>query len=437
MNRDSFRARPVGQLCLTAILVFYPSIVPAVDAHTFCPVQPEKPALKDYSVVYEGQKIDFCCEICMDAFSKNPRRYLANLAQSTSLGNGTSAGQTPSNQPTGPPHTHSRNYQASGKTWFISGLFSGLGKTNRVLLLLSVVSFTLLVLRRRYSRRQNLKPGVQKLLTLNTTMLVLFLSLAWMYYELREQHFLLVMKDNIHYTTYYDFGDPPVPVKPSVPKRIKATFYRGNDERSPLLFNGGNYRTCSFNISLHTDEGKEVHYGDDVSSRKLYVRAEIVRAANTPDFFFDDERMSNILFTKKADPFLGMMTPLDDGVPISNIERLRKWEALYPIGKVSDKGAQKFEGIVYVAEKRYYDNIWRQSKLAGTRFHYAIQFDLLVEEGRMSLSSDMWMGALYRTRRFSQWRLPLHEWFSHEPIPEISGKPTDDLKLLGVDEYAE
>ena len=45
------------------------------------------------------------------------------------------------------------------------------------------------------------------------------------------------------------------------------------------------------------------------------------------------------------------------------------------------------------------------------------------------------MGALYRTRKFPTWRVPMSEWFSHEPIPVLPGENTTDPELLGLPEH--
>ncbi len=425
-------------------LVFFAMLVlsldPALAKHSagsrHCPVQPEREALAEYSHVYQEQKVYFCCDVCLEAFKSKTELYTAALGrQSTATVNGS--------EPT--PSEISTDGQATGTQdeavdrW---GFISRLNTRSLILLSFSLSALLLLLIRKRYfisSRKETrISPrGVHVLLTMNVVSLALLIGTGWTWYVTREELQLVYLKDMIHYTTYYDFGDPPKPMRPETAKRISATFYRGNDERSPLLFNGGNYRTCTFRISLTTGNGKELDYGDVAADQELYLRAEIIRARNTPDFFFDDERMNNILLTRKADPFLGYKSPLADAVKLSTLKRLHHWEALYPIGKIPVNGKDKKESIVYIAEKRYLDSVWGDPKLIGTRFHYAIQFELFFEDGRLVPDSDLWMGALYRTRRFPQWKLPLKEWFSHELIPELPGKNTDDPKLLGIDEYAE
>jgi hypothetical protein len=116
---------------------------------------------------------------------------------------------------------------------------------------------------------------------------------------------------------------------------------------------------------------------------------------------------------------------------------MHEWEACYPIGKISSPEPSIKSGIIYVAQKRYMDDMLGRSRrrMIGARFHYAIQYRLCFRNGQITRESDIWMGALYRTRNFPAWRLPLSEWFSHEPIPVLPGKDTDDPKLLGTDEY--
>ena len=71
----------------------------------------------------------------------------------------------------------------------------------------------------------------------------------------------------------------------------------------------------------------------------------------------------------------------------------------------------------------------------GSRFHYGIRYQIEIEEGTLASSSDVYMGALYRTRKFPAWRLPMSEWFSHKPIPVLPGENTDDPELLGFPEH--
>ena len=73
------------------------------------------------------------------------------------------------------------------------------------------------------------------------------------------------------------FGYPPVPPRPNHPKRVSATYYRGNCERNKELFNGGNYLTATFRVALCDASRHPLEVGDAVSD-SLLVRIEIERA---------------------------------------------------------------------------------------------------------------------------------------------------------------
>jgi hypothetical protein len=261
------------------------------------------------------------------------------------------------------------------------------------------------------------------------------------------------LKDLLHFATYHDFGETPVPAKPPLPKRLKATLYRGNDERSPRLFNGGHYRTCTFHIALCDEAGREVAVGDqvgvghaarvppagpgshDAANRRLGVWLQIDRAPHTPDFFWTPDRMQRYFLTKRCDPFMGSEEPIADRVDLRTQQEMHRWSAWFPIGEAAgqpadDDGQQHLAGIIYVCEE-----FSTPQRMYGARMHYAIQYDILVRDGRIEEQSDLWMGALYRTRKVLQWRLPLEQWFSHEPIPELPKPSVNDPKLQGISDY--
>jgi YHS domain-containing protein len=411
-------------LLLILILIRSP-LAHAQPANGFCPVLKDRTALSEYSVRYQGRQFYFCCEKCLQAFSLEPEKYLPAQRQTSATDAGNPAG----------PVTRKDASANEGS----DAIWDQLGGQNLVLISLSLLTLVLWFLRRRSSRtKQGLSaPGGLKISTFNTVLLALLIGTGCSYYKLRAEVYLNSLKDLIHFRTFEDFGDPPVPAKPPVPPRISAQFYRGNDERSPLLYNGGNYRTATFAISLVGKEGAELDYKSDCRNQDPRVRFHISRAPYTADFFFEERLMREIFLTQQSDPFLGYRTPLKDPVYLSVVVNMHEWEACYPIGKISSPEPSIKSGIIYVAEKRYMDDMLGRSRrrMIGARFHYAIQYRLCFRNGQITRESDIWMGALYRTRNFPAWRLPLSEWFSHEPIPVLPGKDTDDPKLLGTDEY--
>ncbi|HLL88905.1 MAG TPA: YHS domain-containing protein [Tepidisphaeraceae bacterium] len=49
-------------------------------ANKYCPIEPEnKVDPKGATVMYEGKKVAFCCDHCIDEFNKDPQKYAANM----------------------------------------------------------------------------------------------------------------------------------------------------------------------------------------------------------------------------------------------------------------------------------------------------------------------------------------------------------------------
>jgi hypothetical protein len=185
--------------------------------------------------------------------------------------------------------------------------------------------------------------------TLNTVLLALLLGTGWSYYRLRAEVYRNSLKDLVHFRTFEDFGNPPVPARPPVAPRIKAQFYRGNDERSPLLHNGAHYRTATFDISLVGKGGAELDYESEWHNQDLFVRFHISRAPHTADLFFEERLMKEIFLTQQSDPSLGYRTPLENPVYLSTLVKMHEWQAHYPIGKISTEEPSTKTGIIYVA----------------------------------------------------------------------------------------
>ena len=153
----------------------------------------------------------------------------------------------------------------------------------------------------------------------------------------------------------------------------------------------------------------------------IHLRVEVERGPNTPDFFWIAPRMATMFLTREPEPALGAKRPVPDRVGLVAVVPMQRWEAVYPLGPLRANGSgsakdstaasgdSRLTGIVYL----------REQMDGGARFHYGIPYDLRVRGGRVAPESDLWMGALYRTRKVSLANLPAREWFSHEPIPVL------------------
>ena len=260
---------------LGSILPFLPTVTaqPAAGAtkgnspaagdggNEFCPVRPTEPGLEDYELEHGGKKVRFCCEPCMQTFKKNPQEYVKNLPQFEG-----SAAELEEH----PDATDS-----------LLGRLSSDQARDHLLLFSSTAVGLLLTawlirwLMGRMSWNSSVRPGV--ICICGCVLLAVVVALYQRVQSLNEEIHQGQLKDLLHFATYHDFGDTPVPAKPPLPKQLKATFYRGNDERSPRLFNGGHYRTCTFQIALCDEAGREIPLHGSVSGRRVGIRLEIER----------------------------------------------------------------------------------------------------------------------------------------------------------------
>ncbi len=142
--------------------------------------------------------------------------------------------------------------------------------------------------------------------------------------------------------------------------------------------------------------------------------------------------MANIFASRSAEKLLGRNgESVEDAIPMSVLRPMWEWEMRYPLEPFGETSkGDRLKGIVYHCEKRF----GAGDVQIGSRFHYAFQFDLVIEDGIVQEGSDIWMGATYRNRALRIWEIPQHEWLSTEAIPVIEGTNlTTDPKLLGIE----
>jgi len=227
------------------------------------------------------------------------------------------------------------------------------------------------------------------------------------------------------------YGSPPVPIRPTRSKQVGGTFYRGNCERHPLLFNGGNYRTATFHVGLYDSDYKRVEVGGTLKSGTVYIRFEIERAPKTARAFFRDSLMSTIYLSEHTFKHPSREKVATKPVQLETIEEAQRWAAFYPIGRVEGEREETISGLVYVVMGKP-----NNETISGST-QYGIKYDLRFAGGTLHEYSDLWMGELYITSPIAHPqpdKVPLNEWFDYRPIPVITGENTKDPKLLGIDE---
>lgn len=371
-----------------------------------CPVQPEETVVEGLSLHYGKHEIGFCCEHCQGLFLDDPEAYLGELPPA--VAEAVRAVHSP--QPEGFDLRQHSDLVLLG-----------------VLLLLAVLAW-----------RRDSEAGRRWALGLMAIGLLFVAGLSWWRAETLSDELestsreleLERWKALIHNNTYYDFGDPPRPVRPPVEPRLEATFYRGNDERNERLFNGGNYLTSYLDLAIVDDGGQPIEYGQDVEKTPLALRFQIRRGPNTPDFFWSDEILGSIFLTANGDPFLGYEAPVADRRDLETLEPMARWQAHYPLGRIFGRGEEQIETVIYVADA------WLENgRMIGASFHYGIEVRLAFVDGVVQPASEVYMGALFRPRKSPLWRVPPEEWLSHEPLLPLPEPQGDDPETLGIDDY--
>lgn len=241
-------------------------------------------------------------------------------------------------------------------------------------------------------------------------------------------------------------------VYPRHPKRIGGIYYRGNDERSEELYNGGDYCTCKFRLELRGSDGRTLQAGDAVPGGTLSLRLEIERTPFAAEALFSRHVIQSTFLSRtppkqRHDDLsqeVRRFTPLVKG---------QQWEAVYPLGTVSPQGAvspqdtvspqdkvaassgvQQFSGRVFLYNGGY------NSEVITAGPQYSLDYTLRIVDGRLSSDSDLRMGAIYFTRAIFLTpadKVPVDEWFSARPLPEIVGGNTTNAALLGIKPHEE
>jgi YHS domain-containing protein len=409
-------------------MLMFASIGQAADSaaaiNRNCPVEPGKKAHEKYQLEHLGKRIIFCCEECLEEFKRSPQTYLPSIP-GDSPGNADHAGK-------------SRIQSLFDSVWNTATATAGLTIGTLLLLLLLCFRYT----SSRFAPQSQFTRISQALTSRKSIAgwLVFLCGGEAIFAHLAHHHTRAGISDSelehaIHYTTFSEYGDPPLPSRSPLPPRVKGHFYRGNDERSPELFNGGHYRTATFELDLCSSDGGSITHGDQVNFENLFVRVRFRRAAGTPDYFWLPNRMSLIYATRDPGKFHWRQGPVDGLVEIKEAIPMQEWMFRYPIAAFT-KGQDdnSVAGTFYLCEKRFNDS----ESIIGGRFHCAFSFRLQKHDNQLAQSSDLWMGALYRKRSLRIWEIPESEWLSHEPIPEIlKGESSSDPVLLGIRDYQE
>jgi|GEM_PF-1891569 YHS domain-containing protein len=204
-----------------------------------------------------------------------------------------------------------------------------------------------------------------------------------------------------------------------LPRGIKNTYYRGNDERSEQLFNRGNYLTATFHVSLHDGSGREVQVGEPLGQQQLAIWLDTIRGPKTARNFFSRSLMRRSFFSN------GYGTT-SDPIRLQVLEEDQSWRATLPLGEVPATGYHGMKGVWYYAVANS-----QELKLEAATIHYFVQYALHFQDGVLLPESTIWMAPIFPSP-ILQGPNADAEWFSDRPIPAITGENSTDPKLLGI-----
>lgn len=398
----------LAAVLLAALVPHAPAADPA-PTNAQCPVMPHLAAVAEHRAEYHGRTVYFCCEECVEKFKQNPAAYLAVLDAS--------AAKPPAAPPAteAPPHGPLLSLAITAVEFGERHLWLGV--------YLLAVAATFAAARRRGGRLG--RPGVLAVLVLAGVCAELVREVG------RARSEAEAVREAARKAAAAPAPGRPAPSAQlltwswpqgfhELPKGLKNTYYRGNDERSERLFNGGNYRTATLTLSTRTADGREVKAGADVAGQSLRLHLNVLRAPKTSPLFFKRDQMARVFFFPASGP-----NP--ETVPLTVIRPDWEWSVELPVcDSVPATGYAKLAGV------------WCMSMRPGPTpdpasgvVHYTIRAVLHVQDGVVAPESVVWVVPVMMSLILTGPRAD-GEWFSDRPIPEITGANTTDPDLLGV-----
>ena len=390
-----------------------------------CPVMPSEMASPQFSVQYGGRTVRLCCAKCVRKFTAEPTKYVEHLPASPAAG--APAPLAPSVVPAPSQlvnevrpllvviagillaYVVAARFTAGGS--HVTGPRRFLAPVGRhsTLLLVLVAALATAVL--RYAAGiEGARQAVAAAETRSDAVVREFETVSRFAGEMTRQG---------------------IEQGPDITGSLDATYYRGNDERDPGLFNNGKYRTVTFRVALEDSGGARLRPAESVTGRDLFVRIEVRRAPFTADAFFARESMRRVRFyARAAEPLLAplasRLAPVE-GLPLTVVKADWLWEVRFPIGRIGGSGIVDHSGVILFCP----DTGSGPVHAAWTDAHYGIQYRLRAEGGTLMPSSRLWMSSLY----FSVCKNDDERgaWFNFRPIPELPGPNTTDKHLLGLD----
>lgn len=245
----------------------------------------------------------------------------------------------------------------------------------------------------------------------------------------------LALEKRIPFQVSLDPGNLTLPPYPMHPRRLGGVYYRGNDERSPALFNGGFYRTATMELWLVDDQNRQYRWGDEIPVGPLFISLNIQRGpGTTPMLFSQSVFQSTYLRRFRQSNLVTDSIPFEsDRINLAELKPEQQWEAKIPLEPAHQWQNAATEGIVYL--------FYGAQMVDGHqgRVHFGIKYNLKLVDNKISNVSELWMGSTYDLGGTvlipREGEIQLDQWFDFRPIPEIEGENTGDAKLLGIPEH--
>ena len=433
---------------VSSVAVFSNAAAQLPDELPACPIMPENQAEQEFYVDYEGLRYYFCCDACVNDFKSDPSRF---TSLESTRGFPIPDGSVPPTDASVPSFEY-----APDETFFescVSKFFAtkrwiyrqySEAHLDRPVLRWHVLAMALLVCVALW--RWRARRTASKVSSIGWAIAILAIANAmywsWATIEAEEARKAAikekekaiaklrafdddVVEREVHWSTFTDYGLPPRPRNDGKENSLSVTYYRGNDERSEQMFNGGQYRTVTFHVGLENEAGKPIKYGQKFEGKPVYIKVSFVRSPDTSSGYFTSEYMRRMYLTMQAGRFNGRSEPVKDRVEWIETKPGLIWEARFhlPSGDAfpatwnEDEpygdNSNRHRGVVYLCEDRI-----QQDLVIGGRFHYAIEYDLQIENGIVGEESDLFMGSTYSGRNFTRYRITDEQWLSRKPIPE-------------------
>ena len=419
----------------------------------FCIIRPDEPASIDIVETYNDRQYYFCCESCRTDFLSDPSRFEGLPTTSESSGKTRTLKDLPS-------YAYATTFQGRvGRcVLYMQGIFNGVSQalTLQDPVSASLAAFTAIwfmilgwLWRPVPAPNRRWRPSLGNAGLFSLLLVPCFYADSLRHKLVDAQHLRETLKekqtalkienvlnhdrDLIHYATFLNHGNPPIPRPSQLPSGLQKTYYRGNDERSTDMTNGGNYRTVTFDLWLENIQGKRIIPDSSVQPEsELFLVIQFIRSPDTSDGYFTETYMQRMYLTMQSGDFLGRDSPIIDRVQWKMTQKNQVWVARFPLPEgvlqkekrisgsppkltrqIHPPNPADRSGIVYLCEDRHWT-----TKMIGGRFHYAVQYELRTHRGVVLPTADLWMQATYRGRNFADLQIEEEEWLSSEPLPE-------------------